>query len=104
MLIDDSRGNDGEPYLLATGRRPVAVLSAAALQRLGVEADELVTVATDNGKVTLPAKLGDIDDEVVWLPANSDGVSLHRDLKAFAGRRVLVAKSGPVQGVEGEAV
>jgi NADH-quinone oxidoreductase subunit G len=90
MLIDDSRGNDGEPYLLATGRQPVAVLSSAALARLGVAEGDSVTVSTAVGSVTVPTSAGDIDDDVVWLPANSDGVNVVRDLRAFAGSLVQV--------------
>jgi NADH-quinone oxidoreductase subunit G len=89
MLIDDSRGNDGEPYLLATARRPVAVLSEADFARLAAD-DGKVTVSTDAGSVTLPAVVGDIAEGVVWLPANSSGVSLHRDLRAHAGSIVRV--------------
>jgi NADH-quinone oxidoreductase subunit G len=90
MLIDDSRGNDGEPYLLATGRQPVAVLSAAALERLGVSEGDSVTVSTEAGAVTVPTRAGDIPDDVVWLPSNSDGVNLLRDLRALAGSPVRV--------------
>jgi NADH-quinone oxidoreductase subunit G len=90
MLIDDSRGNDGEPYLLATGRQPVAVLSSSALSRLGVAEGDSVIVATDAGSVTLPTRAGDIADDVVWLPANSDGVNVVRDLRALAGSTVRV--------------
>ena len=90
MLVDDSRGNDGEAYLLATGRQPVAVLSSAALQRLGVADGDMVTVATDAGSVTVPTRAGDIADDVVWLPGNSDGVNLVRDLRALAGSVVRV--------------
>jgi NADH-quinone oxidoreductase subunit G len=90
MLIDDSRGNDGEPYLLATGRQPVAVLSSSALQRLGVSEGDMVTVSTGAGSVTVPTRVGDIADDVVWLPSNSDGVNLVRDLRALAGSVVRV--------------
>lgn len=102
MMIDDARAVDGEPYLLATGRRPVAVLSAAALARLSAADGDLVTVSTDAGKVTLPARLGDdIADDVVWVPANSDGVSLHRDLRAFAGSVVQVEVAMAAAGAGG---
>jgi NADH-quinone oxidoreductase subunit G len=90
MLVDDSRANDAEPYLLATGRQPVAVLSSAALLRLGVAEGDMVTVSTDAGSVAVPTRSGDIADDVVWLPANSDGVNVARDLRAFAGSMVRV--------------
>jgi NADH-quinone oxidoreductase subunit G len=89
MLVDDSRGNDGEPYLMATARRPVAVLSPRDFARFG-SADGKVTVSTDAGSVTLPAVEGDIADGVVWLPANSSGINLGRDLRVHAGSTVRI--------------
>ncbi len=90
MLIDDSRAVDGEPYLAATGRGPVAVLSAVALERLGVAPGGPVKVSTPHGSLTWPSVVGDIADDVVWLPTNSAGVSLSRDLRAQAGAVVRV--------------
>jgi NADH-quinone oxidoreductase subunit G len=93
-LIDDARAIDGEPHLAATGRRPVAVLSAAELRRLGVGPDDRVRVSTDAASVALPVVVGDIDDETIWLPANSGGVRLQRDLRAQAGSFVRVERDG----------
>jgi NADH-quinone oxidoreductase subunit G len=93
-LIDDARAVDGEPHLAATGRRPVAVLSAAEVRRLGVGPDDLVRVSTDAASVSVPVVVGDIDDETVWLPANNGGVRLHRDLRARAGSIVRVERDG----------
>jgi NADH-quinone oxidoreductase subunit G len=93
-LIDDARAIDGEPHLAATGRRPVAVLSAAELRRLGVGPDDRVRVSTDAASVSVPVAVGDIDDDTVWLPANSGGVRLHRDLRARAGSIVRVERDG----------
>jgi NADH-quinone oxidoreductase subunit G len=89
LLVDDSRGNDGEPYLMATARQPIAVLSPRDFARIAAD-DGKVTVSTDAGSVTLPAVEGDIADGVVWLPANSSGVSLRRDLRAQAGSIVRI--------------
>ena len=93
-LIDDARAIDGEPHLAATGRRPVAVLSAAAVQRLGLGPEDRVRVSTDAASVSVPIAIGDIGDDTIWLPANSGGVSLHRDLRARAGSIVRVEKDG----------
>ncbi len=93
-LVDDARAVDGEPHLAATARRPVAVLSAPALGRLGVGPGDHVRVSTESGSVTVPAVLGDTADDVVWLPANNGGVSLQRDLRARAGSRVRVERDG----------
>ncbi|MGI8576845.1 MAG: NADH-quinone oxidoreductase subunit G [Nocardioidaceae bacterium] len=93
LLIDDSRGVDGEPYLQATGRRPVAVVSPDTLQRLGLSEGDAVIVSTDFGSVTLSSAVGDIADDVVWVPANS-GANLQRDMRAHAG--AVVRLSGGV--------
>jgi NADH-quinone oxidoreductase subunit G len=89
-LIDDSRGIDGDPALKATARRSVAVLSPATLEALGVAAGSAVTVTTASGSVILPAEAGDIDDGVVWMPANNAGTNLRRDLGVGAGDVVWV--------------
>jgi len=53
-----------------------------------------VTVSSDAGSVTLPVMVADIADDTVWLPANSGGVRLHRDLRAPAGSVVRVQRKG----------
>ena len=89
-LIDDSRGIDGDDALKATGRRAVAVVSAATLDALGVEEGHAVTVSTASGSCVVPVAVGDIGDGVVWLPANSAGTNLRRDLGVGAGDAVWV--------------
>ena len=44
LLIDDGRMLDGEDYLKATGRRPVALVSEATLRELGLTPGERVTL------------------------------------------------------------
>ncbi|HEY3004070.1 MAG TPA: NADH-quinone oxidoreductase subunit G [Kribbellaceae bacterium] len=92
MLIDDSRGNDGEPYLVATGRRAVARLSPATAADAGVgEGDEL-TVETAAGSVRLPVTITDgMVDGVVWLPANSPGSHVRAALHADHGSSVTIS-------------
>ncbi len=90
LLIDDSRDVDGEPYLQATAREPVAVLSPATLDALHIAEGAAVTVSTDAGSLTLPARAGDIGDGVVWVPANSAGANLLRDLRVAAGGVVRI--------------
>ncbi|MEJ7744653.1 MAG: molybdopterin-dependent oxidoreductase [Nocardioidaceae bacterium] len=96
MLIDDSRAVAGEPYLQATGRAPVAVVSEAALARLGIAAGGLVTVSTPSGSVTLGTVVADVADDVVWLPsrgpAGTGGFNLQRDLRAQPGSVVRVTR------------
>jgi NADH-quinone oxidoreductase subunit G len=93
-LIDSSRSVDGEPYLVATGKAATALLSVAALERLGVAPGGTVSVSTDRGSIDLPAAVGDIDDHVVWVPTSSDGVHVHAVLGAGHGSTVRVAAGG----------
>ena len=89
-LIDDARGLDGDPALAGTARRPVALVSAATLDALGVEEGHAVNVSTAAGSCVVPVEVADIGDDVVWLPANSAGVNLRRDLGVGAGDAVWV--------------
>jgi NADH-quinone oxidoreductase subunit G len=87
-LIDGGRMLSGEPYLAATGRRPVAALSANQCAALGVAEGGVVQVASDHGSVTLQVQIADLVAGTVWMPQQV----AHRDLKAVAGTVVrLVA-------------
>jgi NADH-quinone oxidoreductase subunit G len=85
LLIDDGRMLDGDEYLKATARAPVALVSAQTLAGLGVEVGARVSLSTDRGAVELPVAVADLPDGVVWAPASSRGVSLLRELGASAG-------------------
>jgi len=87
QLIDNGSMQDGDKHYRATGRRPVARLSRATYDALG----PTVTLTGDRGSVTLPAEPADLDDGVVWVPANSFGNGVLADLAA-PGSRVTVAK------------
>ncbi|HEY0949352.1 MAG TPA: NADH-quinone oxidoreductase subunit G, partial [Nocardioides sp.] len=87
QLIDNGSMQDGDKHYRATGRRPVARLSRATYDALG----STVTLTGDRGSVTLPAEPADLDDGVVWVPANSFGRGVLADLAA-PGSRVTVAK------------
>ncbi|MGZ4468278.1 MAG: NADH-quinone oxidoreductase subunit G [Nocardioidaceae bacterium] len=76
QLIDDGRMLDGDKYLKATGRRPVALVSAATLTILGLAEGAQVTVAGEHGAVDLPVVVADVPDDVVWAPA-SNGALVH---------------------------
>jgi len=85
LLIDDARMLDGDEYLKATGRKPIALVSAATLVGLGVAEGESVTLSTELGWVDLPVGVADLPDGVVWAPASSGGIRLMRDLYASSG-------------------
>ena len=80
-LIDGGRMLAGEPYLAATGRRPVAAVSSNQAVALGVADDGAVEVSTEHGSVTLPVQIADLVDGTVWIPQQI----AHRRLKATAG-------------------
>ncbi len=87
LLIDNGVMQDGDKAYRATGRKPVARLGRATYDAVG----PTVTLTGDRGSVTLPAEPADLDDEVVWVPANSFGNGVLADL-ASPGSRVTVAK------------
>ncbi len=88
MLLDDGRLQDGEPYLAGTAKPPVARLSAATAEEIGAEGK--VTVASVHGEITLPLEITAMPDRVVWLPANSPGSAVYRDLGVQAGGVVKI--------------
>ncbi|MCW2944608.1 MAG: molybdopterin oxidoreductase, partial [Actinoallomurus sp.] len=88
MLLDAGRLQDGEPYLAGTAKTPVARMSAATAEEIGAEGK--VTVATGHGEITLPLEITDMPDRVVWLPANSPGSAVYRDLGVQAGGVVKI--------------
>ena len=92
MLLDDGRLQDGEPYLAGTARLPVARLSAATA--VGIGAPAAVTVSTWRGSVTLPLEITEMADRVVWLPLNSPGSAVHRDLGVTIGAVVRIEAGG----------
>ncbi|HET7355279.1 MAG TPA: NADH-quinone oxidoreductase subunit G [Nocardioidaceae bacterium] len=91
LLIDDGRMLDGEEFLQATGRRPVALVSAATLARLGVREGDQVAITGPRGSMELPVAVADLPDGVVWAPTSSGGLHLSRDLGVGAGSVVRLA-------------
>jgi NADH-quinone oxidoreductase subunit G len=69
QLLDSGRMQDGEPSLAGTARSVVARMSAATAAQAGVADGDKVTVATDQGSVTVPVEVVPMADHVVWLPA-----------------------------------
>ncbi|MGP4024539.1 NADH-quinone oxidoreductase subunit G [Actinomadura sp. 3N407] len=90
LLLDRGRLQDGEPFLAGTAKPAVARLSPATAAEIG--ATGAVTVSAARGEVTLPLEVtADLPDRVVWLPTNSAGCALYRDLGAAAGGVVKIA-------------
>ncbi|TVY06295.1 NADH-quinone oxidoreductase subunit G [Mycolicibacterium porcinum] len=93
LLLDAGRLQDGEPYLAGTAVSPVVRLSPATAAELGVAPDDPVTVSTDRGAVRLPLAVTEMPDRVVWLPANSPGSAIHRQLGVTAGELVSIGRA-----------
>jgi NADH-quinone oxidoreductase subunit G len=93
QLIDAGRMQDGEPYLAGTARPVVARVSPATAAEAGLADGDKVTVATEVGSVTVPLAVTGMADGVVWLPANSPGSAVRRDLGAGHGSRVTLRRA-----------
>jgi NADH-quinone oxidoreductase subunit G len=89
-LLDVGRMQDGEPNLAGTARAAVARMSKATAAQVGTADAELVTVATSRGAITVPVEIADMPDQVVWLPTNSAGSAVRRELAAGHGAQVVV--------------
>jgi len=96
MLLDEGRMQDGEPHLAGTARKPVVRLSADTAAEIGAADGDEVTVSTSRGSITLPLNITDMPDRVVWLPLNSPGSAVYRQLGVAIGSLVRI---GPAIGV-----
>ncbi|WP_433249975.1 NADH-quinone oxidoreductase subunit G [Streptosporangium sp. CA-135522] len=93
LLLDDGRLQDGEPYLAGTARTGEALVSAATAAESGVADGDKIIVTTEQGSLSLPVRIADLPDRVVWLPSNSAGRSVTRDLRATAGDIVKIGSA-----------
>ncbi|WP_300613443.1 molybdopterin-dependent oxidoreductase, partial [Trebonia sp.] len=93
-LLDAGRMQDGEPNLAGTARAAVARLSAATAAEVGTADGAKVTVATGRGSITVPVEITAMPDRVVWLPTNSAGGAIRRELAAGHGSLVSVRSAG----------
>ncbi|GGO14047.1 NADH-quinone oxidoreductase subunit G [Microbispora rosea subsp. aerata] len=87
LLLDDGRMQDGEPYLAGTARPGAALLSEATAAEIGAVDGGKITIGDD---VIVPVRVADLPDRVVWVPSNSAGMSVTRDLRAVAGDVVKI--------------
>ncbi|WAY21361.1 NADH-quinone oxidoreductase subunit G [Mycolicibacterium fortuitum] len=93
LLLDAGRLQDGEPHLAGTAVSPVVLLSPTTAAELGAAAGDPVTVSTESGTITLPLSVAEMPDRVVWLPANSPGSAVHRQLGVTAGAVVSIGQA-----------
>jgi NADH-quinone oxidoreductase subunit G len=90
QLLDRGLLQEGDPFLAATARTPVARLSAATAAAVGVHDGAPLTLATDSGSLVLPVLVTAMPDGVVWVPANSDGSTPRATLGAGHGDVVRI--------------
>jgi NADH-quinone oxidoreductase subunit G len=93
-LIDLGSLLDGDEILAGTARVPVAVVGKAIATELELEDGTPVRVSTDRGSITLPARVADVADGVVWVPTNSPGSTVRRTLAATSGAVVRLTRGG----------
>ena len=93
LLLDAGRLQDGEPYLAGTAVSPVVRLSPGTATEIVAAAGDPVTVSTDRGSVTLPLSVTEMPERVVWLPTNSPGSAIHRQLGVTAGALVSITRA-----------
>ena len=79
----------GEPYLAATARPVVAMVSAATAASLG--SPQWVRISGPAGAVELPLEIAEAADGVIAVPMHSPGCSIYRDLGVRIGESVRVA-------------
>ncbi|WP_331458599.1 molybdopterin dinucleotide binding domain-containing protein, partial [Mycobacterium nebraskense] len=90
MLLDNGRMQDGEPHLAGTARTPAVRLSADTAAEIGAADGDAVTISTPRGSISLPLIITDMPDRVVWLPLNSPGSAVHRQLGVTLGSTVKI--------------
>jgi NADH-quinone oxidoreductase subunit G len=88
QMIDDGRGQDGQPKYHLTARPAVLRANEATLKAAGIQPGGRATIGTDDGSATFPSEVADLPDGVVWVPSNS-GVNL-RTLRAGHGSVVTL--------------
>jgi NADH-quinone oxidoreductase subunit G len=90
MLLDNGRLQDGEPHLAGTARKPVVRLSADTAAEIGAGDGDAVTVSTSHGSISLPLVVTDMPDRAVWVPLNSPGSAVQRQLRVTLGSIVRI--------------
>ncbi|MGY5884000.1 NADH-quinone oxidoreductase subunit G [Modestobacter lacusdianchii] len=95
QLVDVGTLQREEPALAGTARPPAARLGKDAARRLGVADGDPLTVTGPAGAITLPVRLVDMPDGVVWLPMRSPGSEVRSQLGAGPGSVVRLAGPPP---------
>lgn len=92
-LLDSGSLQDGEENLAGTARKSVVVISQTRADALNVKESDLVRISNEYGAITLPCHVAEIDDSSIWLPRNSSGSQLIRNLGVVSNAIVKVGKA-----------
>jgi NADH-quinone oxidoreductase subunit G len=94
QLIDVGTLQRDEPELAGTARPPVARLGREAADRLGITDGDRLTVIGAAGAITLPVRITEMPDRVVWLPMRSPGSEVRDHLGTAPGGVVRLSVGG----------
>jgi NADH-quinone oxidoreductase subunit G len=94
QLLDAGAMQAGEPHLAATARPAVARMSGTTAARLLPAGAQTVVLSGPRGSVTLPVEIGEVCDQVVWIPLNSPGCQAYEDLGVAQGDPIAVTAGG----------
>ncbi|WP_078315979.1 NADH-quinone oxidoreductase subunit G [Mycobacterium sp. D16Q16] len=94
LLLDAGRLQDGEQFLAGTAHTAEVRLSEATAIEIGASEGELVTVRSMSesirGAITLPLRITEMPDRVVWVPLRSAGSEVHQQLGPALGQLVRI--------------
>ena len=98
LLLDLGVMQEGDPHLAATARPTVARMSSGTAHAHGVH--DTATVHGPAGAISVPVEIDDsMLDSVVWLPMNSEGSRVYRDLGAGHGDVVRLSAGTQAGGL-----
>ena len=93
LLLDLGVMQEGDPHLAATARPTVARMSSTTARENGIS--DSARIEGPEGSVTLPVEIDEsMVDNVVWVPMNSEGCRVYRDLGLGYGHVVRVSPGG----------
>ncbi|MDO5064459.1 MAG: NADH-quinone oxidoreductase subunit G [Actinomyces bowdenii] len=102
-MLDAGRLQDGEPFLAATALQPVARIATDLAAGLGLRPGDPVTIASPQGRITLPAAVGAVAEGTVWLPECSAGSTVRQTLGVGHGSPVRLSAGSPPGGATAPA-
>jgi NADH-quinone oxidoreductase subunit G len=94
QLLDVGTLQRDEPALAGTARQPVARIGKDAARRLGLADGDRLTVTGPAGSISLPVRITEMPDQVVWLPMRSPGSEVRSQLGTGPGGVVTLSSGG----------